>query len=185
MTHRLQLFDSPETLTASVSSFFLDAYASGGDLLIVAKPGHRASVLLALRDAGCFPENALSRQRLIALDAGEILERITRNGVIDARLFEAVVGTLVARMARRGDLWIYGEIVELLAEQADFAGATRLEMLWNKLAERYRFRLFCGYSSAHFTSPDARAALREICLTHDHVSATREDALGHWLLAAL
>ena len=185
MTHRLQLFDSPETLTASVSSFFLDAYASGGDLLIVAKPAHRASVLLALREAGCFPEDIRGQQRLIALDAGEILERITRNGLIDTRLFETVVGPLVARLARRGNLWIYGEIVELLAEQADFAGATRLETLWNRLAERYPFRLFCGYSSAHFTSTDARAALREICLTHNHVSATREDALGHWLLASL
>ena len=182
MTHLLQLFDTPESLAASVCSFFVDGYNAGGNLLMIAKPKHRAAVLSALHEAGCFPEDSNGRQRLVALDASEVLKRITRNGSIDSRLFDAIVAPLVERLSASGKLWIYGEIVELLAEQEDFTGAMQVEQMWNRLAKICPFTLLCGYSSAHFTAPTAKPALRGICSTHTHSTATTEDALGRWLL---
>ena len=94
----------------------------------------------------------------------------------------AVVGPLVEQLAATGKLWIYGEVVELFAEQEDFAGAIRLEELWNGLAAKIPFTLLCGYSSAHFAPPSAKHALRDICGTHTHSAATAADTLGQWLL---
>jgi hypothetical protein len=183
MNHRLQLFDSPETLAASVSSFLIDGYNNGGNLLIAAKPRHRTDILAELRRAGCFVDNASSNQRLVALDAGEILERITRNGAVEERLFRGLASNIVERLVSTGPLFVYGEVVELLAEQEDFIGARRLEEMWNRLGEKFRFSLLCGYSSAHFTGRAARTPLKEICATHSHSSATQDDTLGRWLLA--
>ena len=183
VNHRLQLFDSPESLAASVSSFFVDGYGQGANLLVVARPRNLSAILGALRQAGCFPEDRCGNQRLVALNPMETLERISRNGVVDERLFQSVVEPVVERLAATGELFIYGEIVDLLAEQDDFVEATRLEEMWNRLARKHAFTLLCGYSSAHFTARDARPALRDICATHSHVGATPDDALGRWLLA--
>ena len=182
MTHWLHLFDTPESLASTVTSFFVEGYKAGGNLLIVAKPQHRTAILSALQSAGCFPEDSRGRQRLVALDASEIRERITRRGVVDGRLFDSVVGPLVEQLAATGKLWIYGEVVEPFAEQEDFAGALRLEEMWNGLAERVPFTLLCGYSSAHFAPSSAKDALRDICGTHTHSAATVADTLGQWLL---
>jgi hypothetical protein len=185
VTHRLHLFDTPESLAATVSAFFVEGYKAGGNLLIVAKPRHRAAILSSLQAAGCFAEGTKGRQRLVALDAAEILERIMRRGSIDRGLFETVVARLVGRLAAAtGKLWIYGELVELLAEQEDFGGAVRLEEMWNELAAVCPFTLLCGYSSAHFTPSASRPALQDICSTHTQSAASPDDTLGRWLLTS-
>ena len=183
MTHRLHLFDTRESLASTATSFFVEGYEAGGNLLIIAKPKHRAAILHALQSSGCFPEDGSGRQRLIALDAGEILETLTRRGAIDQRLFESCVAPLVERLAATGKLWVYGEVVDLLAEQGNFAGAIRLEECWNALAARVPFTLLCGYSSAHFAPSSSAEALRDICSVHTHAAATTADTIGQSLLA--
>ena len=166
MTHRLQLFDTPETLAAAVGSFVVDGYYASGNLLVIARPAQRAAIVDYVIGAGCFSEEVSGTQRLVALDAQEILDRISVDGRIDAARFEAVVAPLVQRLASAGPLFVYGEVVELLAAREDFAGAIALEELWNNLAQRCPFTLLCGYSAEHFVDPSRAAALTAICATH-------------------
>jgi len=182
VTHRLHLFDTPASLAATVTSFFVEGYNAGGNLLIIAKPKHRAAILSALQTAGFFPQDSSGRQRLVALDAAEILDRITEDGSIDGARFNGCFAPLVNKLAATGKLWIYGEVVELLAEQQDFVGAVRLEELWNGLAAQCPFTLLCGYSSSHFAPSTCRSALCDICGRHTHSAATNADTLGEWLL---
>ena len=183
MNHRLQLFDTPESLAESVAAFFLEGYQQGDHLLIVAKPRHTDAVLAAVRASGCFPADMNGSQRLVALDAADVLRHITRNGAIDNCLFRKTVKPIVESLASTGRLRIYGEVVELLAEEEDMTGALALEQLWNALAAEVPFTLMCGYSSAHFSSPAGRPALRHICRAHSESIATEEDPLGSYLLA--
>ena len=180
MTHRLQLFDTPQSLAQSVTDFLVEGYERGDNLLIAAKRHNLNTVLMALEARGCFAGEH-ERQRLVALDADELLRHLRRHGVIDALRFEAQVATVVERLAASGPLRIYGEIVEVLAAEGDFAGAVKLEKLWNALARRYPITLMCGYSSAHFTTDPA--ALRSICETHDHICTAQDDTLGSYLLS--
>jgi hypothetical protein len=102
-------------------------------------------------------------RRLTVLDATETLNAISWRDVPDAELFENVVGTLVRRRSADRPLTIYGEMVEVLAAEADFASALKLEELWNDLSERCSFRLLCGYSAAFCRArprPDARPRVR-------------------------
>jgi hypothetical protein len=100
------------------------------------------------------------------------------------RLFDLHIGDLVARLA--GDsgapVRIYGELVEILAEEANFSGAEEFEDLWNRLGIVVPCTLLCGYSSAHFAAPAAGAALQHICRRHTRVHQSRSDMLGNWLL---
>jgi hypothetical protein len=77
---------------------------------------------------------------------------------------------------------IYGELVELLASEGDFAGAEAVEDLWNELGQTESFMLLCGYSAAHFTGQSGREALRAICGKHGRVHQDNADQLASWLL---
>jgi hypothetical protein len=53
--------------------------------------------------------------------------------------------------------------------------------LWNELAEREAFTLFCGYSTVQFGDPRSGSALRHICQLHLHVHVSPRDILGSFL----
>jgi hypothetical protein len=171
VTHRLQLFDTPESLADTVAAFLLDGYSAGENLLIVAKPENREAIFARLLAAGCFPPDELNTPRMVALDAAEVLEQIARGGRIELELFERAVTPIVQALAASGPLRIYGEIVELCAEEDELEAALTLERLWNTLSDRVSFTLMCGYSSAHFTRAHCKLVLRDICNSHTHVGA--------------
>jgi DcmR-like sensory protein len=183
LTHRLQLFDTSESLVESVASFLFEGYVRGEHLVMVAKPRHRQGVMAALRRMGCFPPDADTPQRLVGLDAAEVLRTITRDGRLDAALFKRTIKPLVKSLSATSQVRIYGEAVELLAEQQDLDTAFALEQMWNALGAEIPFTLLCGYSSAHFTTPASQRSLRAICGTHTHVAAEADDTLGRYLLA--
>jgi hypothetical protein len=184
VNHRLQLFDTAESLGESVAAFLMEGYHAGDNLLIIAKPRHFDAVLAALRQRGCLPPEMEGQQRLIALDAADVLHHITRNGEPDSVLFQRTVKPLVRSLAGPGTLRIYGEVVELLAEEEDLAGALALEEMWNDLAGELRFTLMCGYSSAHFAQSHTLRWLRKVCETHTHTAASIDDPLGSYLLSS-
>ena len=184
--HIVQIFDTTESLADTVSAFLHDGYRRGDHVLVVAKPKNWAAVSDRLEERACPVAAAIAAGRLVVLDAATTLAKFMRHGLPDAHLFSSVIGDLVHRLnAETGaGLTIYLEVVELLAEEGNFRGAQRIETLWNELGERCSFRLLCGYSAAHFVSPGADAALREICDSHSRVQANAADPLATWLLAA-
>ena len=107
-----------------------------------------------------------------------------RTGQPVAELFQTEVGQVVERLTAqdRGALWIYGEMVDVLAEERNFAAARYLEELWNELGLRQSFTLLCGYSSAHFADASMAHMLAEICNRHTHIHSGDEDVMGNWVL---
>jgi hypothetical protein len=55
--------------------------------------------------------------------------------------------------------------------------------LWNSLAAKTAFDLFCGYTSAHFGDQRSAQALKAICETHNCVHTGAADDLGTFLVA--
>jgi len=182
--HIVQFFDTTASLAATVTTFLADGYRQGETLLAVARPSHWEAIARGLRAQRCPVTTAIASGRLTKLDADETLAEFMRNGLPDSLQFHAIVGSLIRRLSRgRGRLRIYGEMVEVLAEEGNFYAARRLEELWNELAVRHSFTLLCGYSAAHFASPGARESLAQICDTHTQVQKGAADPLANFLLA--
>jgi hypothetical protein len=181
--HLLQLFDEPESRAESVAAFLYEGWRSGAPLLVVARPANLALIQRRLEQLGCTVAATTGDGRLIVLDAATTLATFMRNGWPDAGRFDQHVGDVVARLAALGPHpWIYGEMVDILAEQANLEAAHELEMLWNQLCAQHSFALLCGYASGHFGDPRAAEALHRICHAHTGVQSTSGDILGAWLL---
>jgi hypothetical protein len=180
--HVVQLFDSIESLADCVSAFLAAAYEAGDGLLVVVKPKHWNAIAQGLGSLGCDLPKALRSGRITVLDAAATLRAISRNEMPDKDRFNDVVGKVIRKLAAQGRIAIYGEMVELLAEEANFTAALHLEELWNGLAEQTSFSLMCGYSSAHFGALPTAERLEEICRAHKHVRTADADPLAGWLL---
>jgi hypothetical protein len=183
--HVMQLFDETESLVGSVAAYLLDGWKRGDTLVVVARPAHWALVSAELEASGCPVGDYLQNGKLVALDAATTLATFVVNGDPQPEKFRASVADLIARLAgeARTGLTIYGEMVDILAAQGNFAAAEQLEALWNELSTRFSFRLLCGYSSAHFGDEQTTTHLNRICGSHGASGARATDLLATWLLA--
>ena len=183
-THVAQLFDDATSLGESVGAFFEKGYQGGETLMLVARPAHSIAILRWL-SAHRYPvDDMIASHQLTVLDATAAMGRLCRTGRPDPARFDAQIGTRVRSLLAQGHrLRIYGEIVDLFAEQGQFDLAHDLEKLWNALAETCEFALFCGYQSHHFGDPRSAPSLHALCSLHTHVAATSTDMLGAWLLS--
>ena len=181
--HLVQLFDDLSSLSDGVARFLHDGFTKGNALLVVATAEHWDAIATRLGARGCTVPEWVQHERLVVLDAHETLASFMKAGRPDAILFDETVGALVRTLSAGGrPLRIYGEMVDVLATEAMYTGARELEDLWNRLAERESFMLFCGYDSSNFGNPVTGAALRSICQLHSRVQCAPGDVLGSFLL---
>jgi hypothetical protein len=181
--HLVQLFDDSESLGAAVASFLAEGLSQGDALLVVVGTDHWEAIAARLHDLGIAIPAAMASGQLTVRDAAATLNHFMHFGLPHRELFERSVGTVVRQLAsgaRR--LRVYGEMVDLLAAEGNFRGASQLEALWNELGERVSFTLFCGYSAVHFGDPRTADALLAICRSHSHVRSNPADILGSFLL---
>ena len=183
-THSLQLFDSQVSRATRIAGYVREGLEAGGNVLIVATPTNWRSTAAILEHNGVSIDALVATGRLTVLDAAQTLAQFMSGNTPDAEKLESVVGSLVARLAQQpGRLHIYGEMVDVLAEAGNYRGAHRLEELWNSLAEKTAFDLFCGYTSAHFGDQRTAQALKAICETHQRVHTGDADDLGTFLVS--
>jgi hypothetical protein len=183
--HIVQLFDGPETLGHAVANHLVHAFERDGHALVVSRPGHFHQISHELAQRGYVTDELLAAGRMTVLDARTTLRQFMHAGAPNPRMFDSVVGAVVRDLASRGPLVIYGEMVDLLAEERSFTAAEELEALWNSLAEKTSFSLLCGYASSHFAAPRGEERLRRVCANHTRVHQNNEDLLGSWLISSL
>jgi hypothetical protein len=185
--HLVQLFDDHRSLVLSVSEFLREGIETGEVLLVVCTADHWNAIAFTLSRSWVRVTEAIECGQLVVRDAAETLDAFMRLDRPDRALFDEHIGALVRERALWAKGWskplrIYGEMVDLLAGMDNHRGALELEELWNELAERESFTLFCGYCSAHFGDPHTAHALQAIYRSHSHVRSDARDVLGSFLL---
>ncbi len=145
--HVVSVYDQDAALVAAVADFAGPALAAGSPVLIVATPEHVRDVNRSLAEAGIDLAEVVNSELLKTIDAAELLEAFLVDGLPDAALFDAAVGTLVRDHGVRGEgaLRAFGEMVALLWDKGSVAAALQLEALWNGLLAGAPFSLLCGY----------------------------------------
>jgi signal transduction histidine kinase/CheY-like chemotaxis protein len=175
--HLVQFYEGEGFLAEIVASFLGSGLGAGHHVVAVATAEHRAAFCARLENSFIDIERARTTGRLLLVDADEMLEAITRNGVVDPARFESVVGQLIDRLsAPNCHVRAYGEVVELLWQRGRRAEAIELERMWNDLGHRRQFSLLCAYQFAHFENDIEGTTFRSVCDAHTHVIPTESYA---------
>src|SRR5438270_3437720 len=171
--HSVHFYDRDEALIQRLRSIVSSAIDNGNSALIVATQEHRRQLSAAL-EANGDPRGLEMGGRLTFLDADETLSLFMVDGLPDQRRFVASVGKLV-RTAKRAawnghrGLTVFGEMVAILWERGNQAGALQLEALWNDLLSDSAFHLHCAYPRSLFAGSGDSSQIRAICDSHSHV----------------
>lgn len=190
--HSVLFYGADEELIGPVGDYLAEALRNGAGALFVARPGIRESVLRRLEADGAQSQPSERVGTIQSFDARETLERLLVDGVPDRDRFDAVIGGTVREALESGrPLRACGEMVNLLWEEGNVAGALSLESLWNDLMAELPFDLLCAYrvdSVGSASAGDESSALDDVRRLHssfaicekvsgeDHAKVTRRFA---------
>jgi len=173
--HAVQFYDDEQALYATVSGFLGQGLVDEQPAILIATAAHRQPILDDLRGRMLDVDYAQRTGDLIVLDAHETLARFMLDDMPSADAFESTIGSLIRdlliRRSQHTLIRAYGEMVDVLWREGNPDAAIRLEILWNRLADRYGFALLCGYSMGHFYKHTDR--FEDVCRQHAHVVPPR------------
>ncbi len=168
--HVANFYASDADLVHAVIEFAAGGVRADEAVILVAERDHLAAIVDGVGDA----VGALDPARLICLDAAATLSAFMVDGHPDPARFDAVIGGAVARAATGGrHVRAFGEMVALLWTSGNVTGAIELEGLWNELAVRWAFSLYCGYPMDTIDATGDLEATQRICAQHSRLLAPR------------
>jgi PAS domain S-box-containing protein len=175
--HFVRFYKDDSLLLDEVTPFIDAALAGGGAGIVIATAGHlsalrdRLAVIQAARGTVHLPG------RLVTRDATEALAGFMLDDWPDAALFDDTIGQLVRDLAEdSAPIHAFGEMVAILSGNGNYNAAIRLEELWNELAQRCRFTLFCAYPWSQFPNAELAETFRHVCALHDHAAPCAAEA---------
>lgn len=149
--HLVQFYQSENNLISPLTEFISSGLLSGDTCIVIATPSHLRSLIERLKTNGVNMAAVQESGRFRALDAAETLSEFMVNGLPDRDRFFDTIGTVVEKLAEKGQpIRAYGEMVALLWKIGNKDAVIQLENLWNELAEIHDFSLFCAYPELHF-----------------------------------
>lgn len=171
--HIVQFYEDDDFLVEEVSEFIDDGLSRGEAAIIIASDAHLHALKAALKKKrGDENLRALTaRKSFILLNANETLSQFMDDGWPDEQRFNATIEPVLAqaRAGTNAPVRAFGEMVAILCAQGKSEAAIRLEELWNKLAKRHFFSLFCGYPMSAFSREESSPAFHAICTLHSRV----------------
>ena len=174
--HVVQFYEDDGFLVESVARFLDTAIAERGAAIVIATAKHRAALAEELAARGLDVSAAVRQGSYVDFDAGEMLAKFMVNGYPDEARFAAVLPPVLANAQAMGTgrVAVFGEMVALLWGNGNREAAIRLEQLWNELAHKVDFSLFCGYPMSSFEREADRKLFFRVCGEHSEVTPTEE-----------
>lgn len=171
--HSVQFYETDEALIGRLCGIVSSGLLIGNSVVIVATRDHREQLIAALQRLEVNVRRYAREQRFTICDAEEMLAQFMVKGRPVPKLFQSSIGELLiyakkAVRTKEQRLTIFGEMVAVLWNQRNRAGALALERLWNDLLNEKAFHLHCAYPRALFA--DDETGIRNICESHSHVT---------------
>jgi PAS domain S-box-containing protein len=164
--HFVQFYEDDAVLVEAVTAFIGASLASGSATIVVATDAHRAAIETALTARGLDLSAFRTSGHYLAFDAASTLETILLEGWPDAQRFLTQCEPMLEKAETASStVAIFAEMVALLWGEGKHGAAVHLEHLWNELASRHSFGLFCAYPIAEIASGTSEA-MNEICDQH-------------------
>lgn len=131
---------------------------------------------------------------MVFLDAHETLAVLqTCDGKVAESAFHNLIEKPINSIAQKcnGNVYAFGEMVDLLAQRREYHFALALEARWNKYMEHQSLTLLCGYDLSSFEYRSDGEVVQSICHLHSHVDGTvfntgqNQNAQNHHITIAL
>jgi signal transduction histidine kinase/ActR/RegA family two-component response regulator len=175
--HFVQFYETDGFLLNSLSGFIGSAIKSNDAAIVIATEKHREGLDELLLATGLDLTGAKTRGQYISLDAADILSQFMVDGSPEPTRFREVLGGVIASVTDgRTRVRAFGEMVALLWAEGNFAGAIRLEEMWNDLQSAHSFSLFCAYPMNGFGAEKFFASHVDVCAAHSRVIPTESYA---------
>jgi PAS domain-containing protein len=172
--HAVQFYETDSSLIEVLGSQLSSALEAGDTVIVIATKKHRDGLREELASRNMNFQAGAQAGRYIEFDAAECLRNFMVNGLPDKKKFENTIGSIVGRAeaaVKPGNrLVLFGEMVALLWAEGNKDATTRLEELWNDLAQAHTFHLLCGYPISAFDRSDHRRHFFNICGEHTHIN---------------
>jgi len=163
--HFVQFYEDESVLLGAVEGYVGAGLQSGAGAVVVATRPHLEALEHRWRRQGLDLDVALDRGKYQPVDAAAALSRMLVDGRLRADRFASTIEPVIAGAAQRSPRVIaFGEMVALLWQEGRHEAAVELERLWNELARRYSFALFCAYPMSR--DPVPSDTLRQVCGEH-------------------
>lgn len=175
--HGVQVYERTEELVDSVAAYVAAGIALGEPALLVARAENQDLFADRLGALGWDAQVLASVGLLTMLDAESSLAALLDGDRVSPDRFASVIGAALDDIAstfpgRR--VRAFGEMVDVLCERGDNAGAAQLEELWNDAAAERDFALLCGYRLDVFDRRAQLGTLPTVCMAHTHVKAASD-----------
>ena len=171
-THGVRFCVDANARHIAIAEFLTAGTDNTDPLVLVARPETCDGVAALLASGRFGPPVASERVRFI--DAAEALAAFLDGDVVDVVRAEALFLAVFAEIRESepgGTIRLYGEIVDLLCERGDFAGALALEaMCANLFVAEPRLAVLCCYARARFDGADA-GHFSTVCGLHTQAEA--------------
>ena len=165
----MSFYDHDAELVAGVAHYVADGLRQGDRVVVVATAPHRLALEASLLALGTDVARAHSSNTLLSLDAEDTLGAFMVDDVPDHQAFRSSVGRVIELAGADGSgVRVFGEMVALLWEHGNVAGALELEDLWNGLADHHAFALYCAYPITALETAPLRDVSR-VCDLHSVV----------------
>ena len=165
--HFVQLYEQDSALLQSLTEFIENGLSVGAGAIVIATAAHMEQLERDLHARRVDVAGARERGQLVLMEAAATLARIMHHGAPQWGRFIEVLGTVLAEVRRRHSRVIaFGEMVALLWRDGRHGAALQLEQLWNELAERESFCLYCAYP---LPKDGSAAELERVCAQHMRV----------------
>lgn len=169
--HVVAYYDNDLSLVESLCDFLRAGTKAEDTCIVIA----RSNIITKLyREYGSTPGISLSNDRHLVFRAEAILDNFMVEGMPDRTKFLATIKELIDEADSKGKpVRAYGDMVALLWEEGNHAGAMELEKLWNEAVSLYNFSRYCAYPHTDFKDHEAHAQITALhnLSTHALVSA--------------
>ncbi len=170
--HFVHFYDDDRFAIENIGRLASRRMANGDSGIFVATPPHLETIEQTLSAASVDLSTLRAQGRHVTHDADATLSRFMEDGWPNQEKFFDCVGGIVSRAIERSSnqsVLIFGEMVAQLCAQNNSAAAIRLEYLWNLLAGKYKFALWCAYPMRIFENAGGAEAMHLICAEHSLV----------------
>lgn len=169
--HAVHFYDHDHQVVDTLTTLVEEGLSRGERVVLIATAEHADELDRSALVRGVSLSEGRLDGRIVVLDAARSLAAFMVDGAPDPDLFRLSVGGVIADAGADGTpVRAFGEMVALLWDQGNVAGALRLEELWNQLAETHAFSLLCAYPQSALD----RATLGDVdrvCGLHGDVHA--------------